>query len=408
MVVVAVLRADGKREAEPLSAGIRPPTCRLRLDAQNLSTSVAGLTAVVTASRREVFWHVSPDAYAQLRFDSLGDEAFRETLGSSTAASTGPYVDDIHAFTGQKPTQSSPAIYHSRVTEAHRISTRNARTNRPIRLWHVGLWIVFASLAIGLLICLFTFVLRGSFVPWQLEKPLEPAELQQIVQSAVTSAAALGLGITLYLSFRRQKSADDSYLTTLELLRLQQDQHRSDSITTLRDRYVSAADQFGSDARPIRLVGIYALSSLADDWSEERNVKERQVCIDLLTSYLALGADDTDTVETRGPEWQTIWSTIFERAVLERNNPGWAGANVRIRNIMLRSRLTGLRFDYGYLSFSASPVSMMIFEGCHFELSEVTFDTLQWRQLHRNTTHRTTSFTSSRQLNGASFSVVRE
>jgi len=249
-----------------------------------------------------------------------------------------------------------------------------ARPAKPIRLWHLGLWFVIASLAIGALVGLFTFILRGSFWPWDLQQPLQTTELQQVVQSAVTSAAALGLGVTLYLSFRRQKSTDDSYATTLELLRLQQDQHRSDRITKLRDRYVSAADQFGSDSRPIRLAGIYSLASLADDWSEDQNVKERQVCIDLLTSYLALGSDDGDTTETRGPEWETIWSTIFERAVLERKNPGWPGANVRIRNVKLQNYLAGLRFDFGALSFSGSPVGLMVFDGCHFELSDVTFD----------------------------------
>ncbi|WP_155852610.1 hypothetical protein [Arthrobacter sp. H14] len=245
---------------------------------------------------------------------------------------------------------------------------------KPVPLRNLFLWLVLATIAIAVLVGAFTFILRGQFLPWTLEQPLTARELQQVVQSAVTTAAALGLGITLYLSFRRQKTTDEDHLTMLELLRLQQDQHRSDSITKLRDRYVSAADQLGSESRPIRLAGIYALASLADDWSEERNVKERQVCIDLLTTYLALGANDTDTVESQGPEWETIWSTIFDRAVLERNNPGWPGADVRIRNVRLKNRLSGLRFDYGSLSFSGSPVSAMEFDGCDFHATEVLFD----------------------------------
>lgn len=250
----------------------------------------------------------------------------------------------------------------------------NGTVTKPVRLRNIFVWLVLATIAIAVLVGAFTFMLRGHFLPWTLEQPLTARELQQVVQSAVTTAAALGLGVTLYLSFRRQKTTDEGHLTTLELLRLQQDQHRSDSITKLRDRYVSAADQLGSESRPIRLAGIYALASLADDWNEERNVKERQVCIDLLTSYLALGANDTDTVESRGPEWETIWSTIFDRAVLERNNPGWPGADVRIRNVRLKNRLVGLRFDYGSLSFSGSPISAMEFDGCDFQAAEVIFD----------------------------------
>ncbi|MBG6191516.1 hypothetical protein IWX64_002481 [Arthrobacter sp. CAN_A212] len=253
-------------------------------------------------------------------------------------------------------------------------SPEHGTVTKPVRLRNLFLWLGLTTIAIAVLIGAFAFILRGQFLPWTLEQSLTAMELQQVVQSAVTTAAALGLGITLYLSFRRQKTTDEGHLTTLELLRLHRDQHRSDSITKLRDRYVSAADQLGSESRPIRLAGIYALASLADDWSEERNVKERQVCIDLLTTYLALGANDTDTVESQGPEWETIWSTIFDRSVLERNNPGWPGADVRIRNVGLKSRLSGLRFDYGLLSFSGSPVRAMEFDGCDFQATEVLFD----------------------------------
>ncbi|HEY5852532.1 MAG TPA: pentapeptide repeat-containing protein [Aldersonia sp.] len=54
----------------------------------------------------------------------------------------------------------------------------------------------------------------------------------------------------------------------------------------LRDRYSQTAAQLGSDSSAIRLAGVYAIASLADDWRDFGNDDERQVCVNVLCAYL--------------------------------------------------------------------------------------------------------------------------
>lgn len=56
-------------------------------DAPNGAAPVSGSTAMVAASRCEVLWQVLTDAYAQLGFDAVGDEAFEgDGAGSDRGA----------------------------------------------------------------------------------------------------------------------------------------------------------------------------------------------------------------------------------------------------------------------------------------------------------------------------------
>ena len=49
------------------------------------------------------------------------------------------------------------------------------------------------------------------------------------------------------------------------------------------ERFVSAADQLGSDKAAVRLAGVYAMASLADGWQAGQ-----QTCIDVLCGYLRM------------------------------------------------------------------------------------------------------------------------
>jgi uncharacterized protein YjbI with pentapeptide repeats len=69
-------------------------------------------------------------------------------------------------------------------------------------------------------------------------------------------------------------------------LKLENKRHRHETGTALRGRYTDAAEQLGSESFAIRLAGVYALASLADDWRGFGNLKEQQVCVDLLCAYL--------------------------------------------------------------------------------------------------------------------------
>jgi type II secretory pathway pseudopilin PulG len=52
----------------------------------------------------------------------------------------------------------------------------------------------------------------------------------------------------------------------------------------LSKRYQDAATQLGNESAAVRLAGVYAMATLADDWREQR-----QMCVDVLCAFLRLG-----------------------------------------------------------------------------------------------------------------------
>ncbi|MFD4932897.1 pentapeptide repeat-containing protein, partial [Peribacillus butanolivorans] len=92
------------------------------------------------------------------------------------------------------------------------------------------------------------------------------------------------------LAYHRQRALDQAN-TLVERqhqhkIAADQREHTASTERNLRDRYTTCAEQLAHDTAAIRLAGVYALASLADDWHTFGNNDERQVCIDLLCAYL--------------------------------------------------------------------------------------------------------------------------
>ncbi|MDN3460833.1 pentapeptide repeat-containing protein [Rhodococcus sp. APC 3903] len=96
--------------------------------------------------------------------------------------------------------------------------------------------------------------------------------------------------------------------------------HEREVIRDLRSRYTATAAQLAHKSAAIRLAGVYALASLADDWQQQNEPDESQVCIDLLRAYLrtpntltppllAAELPDTGELEVR----KTILLTLHRR-----------------------------------------------------------------------------------------------
>jgi uncharacterized protein YjbI with pentapeptide repeats len=103
------------------------------------------------------------------------------------------------------------------------------------------------------------------------------------------AAAAVGVPAAV-LAYHRQRALDTSNRNTADQhehkVMSDNREHRSGTERNLRERYTTCAEQLGHDSSAIRLAGVYALASLADDWHEFGNNSERQVCVDLLCAYL--------------------------------------------------------------------------------------------------------------------------
>lgn len=63
-------------------------------------------------------------------------------------------------------------------------------------------------------------------------------------------------------------------------------EHDAATVRNLRERFTTATQQFAAEQHMIRQAGAYALAALADDWLARGDIKEAQVCVDLLCNYL--------------------------------------------------------------------------------------------------------------------------
>ncbi len=168
------------------------------------------------------------------------------------------------------------------------------------------------------------------------------------------AAAAVGVPAAV-LAYHRQRALD----TANQVAANQHDhkvitdnrEHKTGVERNLRERYTTCAEQLGSENFAIRLAGIYALASLADDWHELGNDSERQVCIDLLCAYLRtqrrapiagprLDSSPREEREVRA----AIVNIIHARTQVP--DAGWAGCGFELADVYLPEvNLVGINLD---------------------------------------------------------------
>lgn len=135
------------------------------------------------------------------------------------------------------------------------------------------------------------------------------------------------------------------------------DKHELDRIESLRARYTTAAEQLAHESAAVRLAGVYAIASLADDWHRSGHDDERQVCIDLLRAYVRTpvaysgASTETDDAPRRGEieVRQSIVQIMSKHRCLEpEDERSWATcdtsmANARLDGVVLtRLDLSGM------------------------------------------------------------------
>lgn len=116
--------------------------------------------------------------------------------------------------------------------------------------------------------------------------------------------------------------------------------HQREVMRDLRSRYTTCAEQLAHESAAIRLAGVYALASLADDWQQQNEHDEKQVAIDLLRAYLrtpnthtpaliAAQLPDAGELEVR----KTILLTLHKRSTAETpDTKSWIGFDCTINN----------------------------------------------------------------------------
>lgn len=147
---------------------------------------------------------------------------------------------------------------------------------------------------------------------------LEHGELLDIARATTFALAALGAVAVLLVNYRKQRAVEaalkhDQIKHRDDLEREDRKQQASER-AALHERYTKAVEQLANkDNAAIRLGGVHALAALGDDWAAQKVPSQRQVCVDLLCSYLRDAPRDESTEERDQVgtlvDWE--WDTEF-------------------------------------------------------------------------------------------------
>jgi hypothetical protein len=225
------------------------------------------------------------------------------------------------------------------------------RLVRELR-WHV----MMALLAAVLLSCAVAFVIWVSLgsPSTRLGQPLTATDQLSLIRLALTVVAAVGGVVALVVAYRRQHVIEEEN-------RRGQDTARREDAKLFTERFTASTGQLGHEKATVRLAGVYAVASLADDaptWTL------RQACIDVLCGYLRMPYE----YDPQGEGWRegerevrrTITLLITDHLHQTRKSavPGWHGH---------RFDFEGAVFDGASFHFLHLPKETFLnFLHCHF------------------------------------------
>lgn len=240
------------------------------------------------------------------------------------------------------------------------------QVQKPISLRKlVSLGVTSSVLVVGGLFLLFAAYESRTWLFWTAEEHLDPDTLFGVGRNAVTLAAALGVGVTLFFSYRKQQTAEKaqelaaaSQVTATKAqelatrtLQLSLDKHDLENVSELRNRYAKSAEQLGSDKTAVRMAGVHSLAALSDDWLALGKKDEQQVCISLLCSYM--NALRTERTAADDLVKKTALETITARLTAEQDSQvaHWGDRRVEVVGAFFQSGLRGFAVNGGAIEF---------------------------------------------------------
>ncbi|MET9628669.1 pentapeptide repeat-containing protein [Lentzea sp. NPDC006480] len=224
-----------------------------------------------------------------------------------------------------------------------------------------------------MLIGLTVFAAAASLLWAAVGFPTTQAPRLDIIKVALTVVAGVGGVVALVVAYRRQRVTESA--ESREHLKL------------LNERFGAACNQIGNESPTVRLAGVYALASLADEWPEQR-----QVCIDVLCAYLRVHYEpslESEWYHDAESEVRLSITSVIARHLRDGAPVSWQGYDFDLVRAVLRSAdfsgirvpsgtffLSLARFPGGWISFDGMSVSggEVWFGGATFDGARVTFD----------------------------------
>jgi hypothetical protein len=227
------------------------------------------------------------------------------------------------------------------------------------------------------LIGLTVFALAAALLWAALGFPTASSARLDIIKVALTVVAGVGGVVALVVAYRKQRVTESA--ETREHLKL------------LNERFGAACNQIGNEAPTVRLAGVYALASLADEWPQQR-----QTCIDVLCAYLRVPHEpsiDSEWYHDAESEVRLSITGVIAQRLRDGAPVSWQGHDFDLVRAVLRSAdfsgirmssgtlfLSLARFPGGWISFDGLKVSggEVWFGGATFEGARVTFDNAEF------------------------------
>ncbi|MGW4061408.1 pentapeptide repeat-containing protein [Amycolatopsis sp. NPDC004747] len=241
-----------------------------------------------------------------------------------------------------------------------------------------GLWSIRRHIAAVVLIGLGVFAAATALLWLAVGLPAAPGPDTKldIIKIALSVVAGVGGVVALVVAYRKQRIGEVA--------------EARERVKVLNERFASACTQIGHEKPAVRLAGLYAMASLADEWLEQR-----QVCIDVLCAYLRIPYEPSDSPWYHDEETEVRFSVTS--VISDHLRPGapvsWQGREFNLLRVILRSadfadiQVTGgrllfslARFPSGWTSFDGMHVSggEVWFGGADFRGGRVTFDNAEF------------------------------
>jgi hypothetical protein len=233
-------------------------------------------------------------------------------------------------------------------------STRRSQTT--------GLWSIRRHIVAVVLVGLSVFAVAAVLLWLALGLPAAPSQDTRlnIVKIALSVVAGVGGVVALVVAYRKQRIGE-----VVEA---------RERVKVLNERFASACSQIGHEKPTVRLAGIYAMASLADEWLEQR-----QVCIDVLCAYLRIPYEpalDSPWYHDEESEVRLSATSVISDHLRPGALVSWQGHEFNLVRAVLRSAdFADIQVTGGRLLFSLTrfPGGRTAFDGMHVSGGEVWF-----------------------------------
>lgn len=231
------------------------------------------------------------------------------------------------------------------------------------------LFVVAISLALGLAVAAIVVYVGWLYVLQPNSRSGRPStgEVFELIRIALIVTGGVGGIAALVVALRKQRVAEATHLIALKS-EIREEQR------ILSERFVAAARLLGDkDSAAVRLAGVYAVASVADDW-----LAERQTCIELLCGYLRLPYDLAVAPPSEKHVRASIMASLADHL---QGNDGrdWSNHTFNLEGATFENeRLNGLRawgcrfiLNGAKILTGGLILSNGRFNNCRFELSRV-------------------------------------